>query len=348
MPVFKAEQLYDVGMGIFRGLGVNEEDAECVMDHLIQSNLMGHDSHGVIRIKDYADGIKSGRVNVKARPVIIRETGTTAVIDGKWQFGQVIAKMGMETAIRKAEENYLGAVGLLHCNHIGRLGAYTQMAVERGMIGLAMCNSGPPGGIVAPYGGKKPRLETNPIAAGIPAGKVKPFLMDFATSVVAEGKVRIKYFRGERVPQGWIIDKDGKPTDNPGDLYDGGALLTFGRHKGYALSLLVDILGGALTGAGCTSGHMYERGNGTFMLAINVEGFSSSDKFLGRVDEVLSKIKDTPTMPGVEKVMIPGEPEFETMEARRLKGIAITEKTWQNLSDLAREVNLDLDGILKS
>ena len=341
MPIFKAEQLYDLGIGIFRALGVREEDARCVMDHLIQANLMGHDSHGVMRIKDYAEEIKKGKINIKARPVIIHETPTTAVIDGKWQFGQVIAKMGMETAVRKAKENYLGAVGLIHCNHIGRLGAYAQMAAEQGMIGLAMCNSGPKEGIVAPYGGRKPRLSTNPISAGVPAGKVKPFLMDFATSVVAEGKVRIKYFRGDKVPLGWIIDKEGNPTENPGDLYDGGALLTFGGHKGYALSLLASILGGALIGE-------YGRGNGTFMLAINVEGFVSYGKFLEKVDELLLKIKDTPPMPGVERVWIPGEPEFETMEVRRAKGITITEKTWQNLSDLARELGLDLNKILKN
>ena len=348
MPIFKAEQLYDLGIGIFRALGVREEDAKCVMDHLIQANLMGHDSHGVMRIKDYAEEIKKGKINIKARPVVIHETPTTAVIDGKWQFGQVVAKMGMETAVRKAKENYLGAVGLIRCNHIGRLGAYAQMAAEQGMIGLAMCNSGPKEGIVAPYGGRKPRLSTNPISAGVPAGKVRPFLMDFATSVVAEGKVRIKHFSGQKIPYGWILDKDGNPTDDPGDLYEGGVLLTFGGHKGYALSLLVDILGGALTGAGCTSGSEYERGNGTFMLAINVEGFTPLEKFVARVDEVLGKIKETPTVSGVKRVMVPGEPEFETMEVRRKEGITITEKTWQNLLELAKEVGVDLDEILKS
>ena len=347
MPIFKAEQLYKIGMGIFMGFGVSEEDAKCVMDHLIQANLMGHDSHGVMRIKDYVDWIKKGKLNVKARPTIIHETPTTAIVDGKWQFGQVTAKMGMELAIRKAEENHLGAVGLIHCNHIGRLGAYAQMAAERNMIGLAMCNSGPQGGIVAPYGGRKPRLSTNPIAAAVPTREGKPFLMDFATSVVAEGKVRIKHFKGEKIPLGWILDKEGKPTDNPGDLYDGGMLLTFGRHKGYALSLLIDILGGALTGAGCTCSEEYERGNGTFMLALNVEGFSPLEKFLDRVDELFTKVKETPTVPGVERVLIPGELEFEVMKARRVEGINITEKTWESLTNLAKEAGLNLDDILK-
>jgi len=348
MPTLKAEQLYQLGMKIFLGFGVSEEDAKCVMDHLIQANLMGHDSHGVIRIKDYVDEIKEGKLNIKDRPTIIHETQTTAVIDGKWQFGQVIAKFGMETAIKKAKENYLGAAGLIHCNHIGRLGTYVQMAIKEGMIGLVMCNSGPQGGLVAPYGGKKPVLSTNPIAAGAPSSKFYPFLMDFATSVVAEGKVRIKHFSGQKIPYGWILDKDGNPTDDPGDLYEGGVLLTFGGHKGYALSLLVDILGGALTGAGCTSGSEYERGNGTFMLAINVEGFTPLEKFVARVDEVLGKIKETPTVSGVKRVMVPGEPEFETMEVRRKEGITITEKTWQNLLGLAKEVGVDLDEILKS
>jgi len=348
MPTFRAEQFYSIGAGIFRGLGVSEEDIKCVMDHLIQSSLMGHDSHGVMRIKDYADEIKSDEIDIKARPTVIHETPTTAIVDGKWQLGQVTAKMGMEIALRKAKENYIGAVGLLHCNHIGRLGAYAQMAVEQRMIGIVMCNSGPPGGNVAPYGGKKPRLSTNPIAAAVPASKVKPFLMDFATSVVAEGKVRIKYFKGEKIPFGWVLDKEGKPTDNPGDLYNGGVQLTFGEHKGYALSLLIDILGGALTGAGCTSGREYIRGNGTFMLALNVEGFSPLDKFLERVDDVLMKNKDTPTVPGVDGVIIPGEPEFETMEVRRSKGIPVPDKTWEDLKSLAEEVGLDLRKILEN
>ncbi len=346
MPTLKAEQLYDLGMAIFLGLGVKEVDAKCVMDHLIQANLMGHNSHGVMRIKDYVDGIKEGRINIKGRPTILHETSTTAVIDGNWQFGQVTARMGMETAIKKAKENNLGAVGLIHCNHVGRLGAYAQMAIEEGIIGLLMANSAPPGGIVAPYGGKKARLSTNPIAAGVPAKELKPFLMDFATSAVAEGKVRIKHFNRQKIPLGWILDKEGNPTENPSDLYEGGVLLTFGGHKGYALSLLIDILGGALTGAGCTSGKEYERGNGTFMLAINVEGFTPPKMFLERVDELLSNVKRTPTLPGVERVIIPGEPEFETMEARRVEGITIAEKTWQNLSDLAREVGVHLEEIL--
>jgi LDH2 family malate/lactate/ureidoglycolate dehydrogenase len=347
MLTLKVEQLYEIGMGIFLGLGVGEEDAKCVMDHLIQASLMGHDSHGVFRIKDYADEIKEGKINVRTRPTIIYETATTAIIDGKLQFGQVTAKMGMEVAMRKARENRLGAVGLIHCNHIGRLGAYAQMAAEQGMIGLVMCNS-PPGGNVVPYGGKKPLLGTNPIAAGVPAGKFTPFIMDFATSTVAQGKIRIKYISGEKIPLGWIIDKDGNPTDDPSKLYEGGMLLPFGGHKGYALALLIDILAGALTGAGCASAREHESQHGAFMIAINIEGFTPQEKFLERVEEFLSKIKETPAVAGVERVMVPGEPEFEAMEARRVKGIPIPEKICHSLFNLAKETGLNLGKILKS
>ena len=346
MPIFVADKIRRMGLSILQRLGVRERDAECVIEHLVESDLMGHSSHGIILLPIYTKMIKDGKIDIHAKPRILKETSTTAILDGKWHFGQVSARMAMDIAIKKAKEAHLGAVGIIHCNHIGRLGAYSQMAINRDLIGIVMCNSGPKGGCVVPFGGKESRLSTNPISVGVPAGKMKPFLMDFATSTVAFGKLRILKNQGKTIPKGWVLNKYGEPTINPEDAFNGGMLITFGGHKGYALSLLIDILGGALTGAGCTSSDEYEDGNGTFILTINPKGFGSTEKFMKRIDELFTNIKETPTLQGFDRVLIPGELEFEIKEKRLKKGIPIDEVSWRQITELAEELSLDIDRIL--
>jgi uncharacterized oxidoreductase len=294
----------------------------------------------VIRIVEYVRMVQNGQIKPGAKINIVRETPSTALIDGNWGFGQVIAKDSMQIAIKKAERCSVSSVGVFHCNHIGRLGEYSMMAAENDMIGIIMCNSGPAGGWMAPYGGRERRLSANPISGAVPAGKMKPLVFDYATSVVAEGKVRVRYESGEKVPEGWIVDKEGRPTNNPGDLYEGGALLPFGGHKGYCLALFLDIMGGALTGAGCTSSKEYEWGNGTFMIVIDIEAFSPLKRFKKRVDELFQKIKETPAAPGFNSVLVPGEPEFSTEEKRLKEGIFIPEKTWQSIVNVAEELGV--------
>lgn len=347
MPTFTAPQLRKISASILEAAGTPREEAKQVAASLVRSNLVGHDSHGVIRIIEYVKGIKEGKIRPGAKIEVVRETPSTALIDGHWGFGQVIAREGMKIAIEKAEISSISSVGVFNCNHIGRLGEYSMMATEQDMIGIILCNSGPKGGIVVPYGGAARRLGTNPMSIAVPAGEMKPFLLDFATSVVAEGKLRLKRYRGEKVPTGWILDKEGRPTNNPKDFYTGGALLPFGEHKGYALALLIDILGGALTGAGCTSSEEYERGNGTLMVAINIGSFMPLEAFKERVDKLFKKIKETPPMPKCKEVLIPGEIEFNTEEKRLKEGIFVTEKTWQDISKLAGEMGLNLKEIVK-
>jgi len=276
----------------------------------------------------------------------VRESPSTALLNGNWGFGQVIAEKGMEIAMEKAKAHSISAVGLFHCNHIGRLGEYALMAAEQDMIGIVACNAPPPGGNTAPYGGRARRLSTGPVSAAVPAGKWKPFLLDFATSIAAEGKLRIKYYRGEKVPLGWIIDKEGRPTTDPKDFYEGGAILPFGNHKGYALSLLIDILGGALTGGGCVSSKEFVGGNGTLMIAINISSFTPLQDFKERIDALFEVIKDTPTAMGFEEVMVPGEPEFRTEEKHLKEGIFVEEKTWQDITKIAEELELNLKEIV--
>jgi LDH2 family malate/lactate/ureidoglycolate dehydrogenase len=346
MPVFSAEQLHKLGMGIFMNLGLREEDAKCVMDDLIQNDLMGDDIHGVVHIRNYAEAIKAGKFNIEARPKIVYETETTAIIDGNGQLGQVVADLGMRTAIKKAKKYNISAVGLRHCNYINRVGALAQMALNEGMIGLIFTNAGPPGGQVAPYGGKKAMIGTNPISCGIPTESTMPFLMDFATSIVAWNKVNQARKKGEKIPLGWIIDKEGNPTNDPEDFFGGGAILPMGAHKGYALGLMGEIVGGILTGSDSTIGEDWVEGNGVFIIVLNIESFMPKEKFQKETDRFLTKIKGTPTLEGVERILIPGELEYEPIEGRKREGIPVDTETWQNLTQLAKEQNVNLNEII--
>ncbi|HUK50489.1 MAG TPA: Ldh family oxidoreductase, partial [Terriglobales bacterium] len=216
MPRFQADEIRALEVSILRHLGASQEHAELVVDMLIEASLVGHDSHGVHYITRYADRIKRGIIDKKAIPEITKETVGTAIVDGHWGFGQVTAKRAMEVAIEKAGRVGVGAVGCIHCNHIGRLGAYTSMAAEKGMVGLMVVNVVHP--TVQPFGGASRVLGSNPISVAAPAGNSNPFLLDFATSAVAEGKIGWAAMKDEKIPMGWIVDHEGHDTNDPLDF----------------------------------------------------------------------------------------------------------------------------------
>jgi LDH2 family malate/lactate/ureidoglycolate dehydrogenase len=346
MPTFTANQLRRVGQAIFEASGAPPGAAQRVSDSLVASNLMGHDSHGVIRIPSYLSKIEDGGIVPQAQPELVRETATTALLDGHWAFGQVVAARGMEIAIAKAKEQNMAAVGMSRCPHIGRVGEYPAMAARHGLVGITVCNSGPPGGNVAPFGGRKPFFSTNPLALAVPAGERPPLLLDFATAMVAEGKVRVSRNRGKQIPEGWVIDSEGHSTTNPQDLYDGGALLPFGSHKGYGLGLFIDILGGVLTGAGCTSMPDYDGGNGTFMMAIDIENFRPLADFEAYMDQLFGAIKEVPRAQDVEEIFIPGEIEYRTRAQREQEGIFVEQVTWSQIAEAGERVGVHMEGLL--
>ena len=272
MPRFPVHEIRELEVQILTRLGAPQSYAELVVDMLVESSLVGHDSHGAHYITRYAERIKKGIIDPKAVPTVIKETASTAIIDGHWTFGQVTAKKAMEMAVEKAKSASISAVGAIHCNHIGRLGAYTSLAAERDMIGLLMVNVVHP--TVQPYGGASRVLGSNPISIAAPTGASMPLLVDFATSAVAEGKVGLAAMNGKKVPLGWIVDNDGRDTDDPlefslpngsvDESIGSGRLLSFGGrdgHKGYAFSILMEILAGILTGAGSIADenpHLYD------------------------------------------------------------------------------------------
>ena len=344
MNNYPAEVLLELSAALIEAMGSPGEDALIVGRHLVEAQLAGHDSHGLIRLPQYHAHVLEGKVKPGARVEIIRETPTTALLDGHYTWGQVTAMQAIKLGISKAEENGIAALSLRNCYHVGRVGVYPLAAAERGFIAQVHCNGH---GVcrVAPWGGTEPRLATNPIAIAIPT-RAEPLLVDITTSVVAEGKVRVSRNAGRKIPEGWVLDSDGRPTTNPADLYEGGTLLPLGGregHKGYGLSIVVDLLGGALSGAGC--GTMTEKvGNGLFIQLTDPSCFCEREEFLDQVDRFTEYLKSSPLKEGVDDILLPGEPEQRTAARRREQGIDIDDGTWGQLIELAGTLGVEMPG----
>ena len=341
-PIFRAGQLMETATKIFEAAGAPSDEARLVSEFLVRANLSGHDSHGVIRIIEYVSKIERGLIKPGSKIEIFSETPSTAVLNGNWGFGKVVAKRAMEVAIEKARKSAVSIVCAFNCNHIGRLADYTLMASENNMIGIAMVNSVR---FVAPFGGIERMLSTGPISFAFPTGLEFPLIIDLATSVVAEGKVRVALHKGEKIPYGWIIDKNGNPSDSPQDLYDGGALLPLGGeevgHKGFGLGLAVEVLSGILSGAGCA----YEenkRGNGVFFEVINIEKFMPIEEFKTKVSNLIKTIKASKPRLGFKEITIPGEPEYLTEKARLKEGIYVPKRTWEEIKKIAKKLGVNL------
>jgi len=347
MPVFRADQLARIGTEVFVAAGSPREEAKLVSEFLVRANLAGQDSHGVIRIVQYVKAIESGDIKPGAKIEVVRETPTSALVNGNWGFGQVGAKRAMEIAVEKARERSASTVCALNLYHIGRLADYTEIALENDMIGIAMANSTKR---VAPHGGRESLLSTAPVSFAFPAGGEKPFILDIATSVCAEGKVRVMLHRGEKLPYGYMIDKDGNPSTNPEDLYRGGAILPLGGdlvgYKGFGLALVVEVLSGILSGDGCAY-EAKKKGNGVFFQAIDIGSFMPVDGFKKQIDGLIRAVKSSKLRPGFEEILMPGELEFRTEQKRLREGIYVPEKTWDEIRSLADRMNVDVVSLLE-
>jgi uncharacterized oxidoreductase len=260
------------------------------------------------------------------------------VVDGAFGWGQPAAQLAARTAIALAGEFGVGAVTITHCNHVGRLGEYVDMMARAGCIGMALANVDAG---VAPFGGRTRMLGTNPMAYAVPLRNgTDPVLVDFATSSVAEGKLRVAHDKGERVPPGLIIDKEGNPSTDPDAFYDGGALLPFGGHKGYSLSVICELIGGALSGMAPSCLPEFRGGNGPLFIVLKVGAFVPEAQFADQAERFNDAIKAAPTANGVSAVMMPGEPEWNTRRRRMSHGIELPDRTWADISQLAHELNV--------
>ncbi|MBI4530806.1 MAG: Ldh family oxidoreductase, partial [Candidatus Latescibacteria bacterium] len=346
MPNFTPDTLRQIGYALFEAAGCSHDDARTVTDHLIESNLFGHDSHGAIRFYDYIRAIREGRFHPTAKPQIVRETPCTSVVDGGGALGQIGAGLAMRLAIQKAKEHGIAAVSVRNTSHVGRVGAYPLMAAREGLIALAFANAGRLGYQVAPFGGIDGRLSTNPIAFAAPRRNADPILVDVTTSVVAEGKIRVAINEGKSVPEGWIIDHEGRPTTTPKDFKADppGAILPMGgvvAHKGYGLSCVVELLGGTLSGEGCAAGSRQMKSNGVLFTAYHIEHFTDLETYYNEVEGLIRHVTSSRTAPGFTEILIPGEPEFRTARRREAGGIDIDETTWAHITDAAKTLGVD-------
>ncbi len=342
MPTFPFEPLETLTRDVFAKIGVPSAGAAWMARLLVRANLRGHDSHGVIRIPQYVASWKKGDADPKAEPVIVDEGPATALVDGKLGFGQIVARRGMEVAMAKAAALGISAVGVYNSNHIGRLADYTEMASERNMLALLAVNAGGAGQRMAPWGGRAGRLSTNPIAFACPTGGTVPISFDIATTMAAEGKVRVKRNRKEPLPPGWVLDADGKPTTDPNAIYGKpqGTILPVGGHKGYSLALMIEVLAGIVAHGGYSTDHPGPIRNGMFMVVVDIGRFLPPSTFRSQVDDLIRYLKTSPTVPGVDQILVPGEPEAITEAARRKSGIFVEEETWQQIAGITRELGV--------
>lgn len=342
MPTLRPEPLEQLARDVFQGIGVPPAGAAWMATLLVRANLRGHDSHGVIRVPQYVASWKKGESDPKAEPIVVQAGPATALVDGKKGFGQIVAKRGMEVAMEKAAAIGIAGVGVYNSNHIGRLADYTEMAQERDMLAMLFVNAGGAGQRMAPWGGREPRLSTNPLAFACPTGGPVPISFDVATTVAAEGKVRVKRNRKEQTPPGWLLDAEGKPTTDPNALYGKpqGSILPMGGHKGYALALMIEVLGGILGRGGYSRPNPGPVLNGIFMVVVDIARFVAPENFRAEVDALIGYLKTSPPVPGGGAIMVPGEPEAKTEAERRRSGIFVEDATWQQIIQAATDLGV--------
>ncbi|MEK7205630.1 MAG: Ldh family oxidoreductase [candidate division NC10 bacterium] len=344
MPTFPSASLEALARDIFQAIRVPPTGAAWMAQLLVRANLRGHDSHGVIRIPQYIASWRTGEANPTADPQVVQQGPATALVDGRLGFGQIVARRGMEVAMEKAAGMGVSAVGIFNCNHIGRLADYTEMALERSMLAILTVNAGGAGQRMAPWGGRAPRLSTNPIAFACPTRNATPISFDIATTVAAEGKVRVKRNRKERMPLGWVLDAEGQPTTDPNALYGNppGTILPAGGHKGYCLALMIEILSGIMAHGGYSTEQPGPILNGVFMFVVDIARFVPATTFRTQVDDLVRYLKTCPTAPGVDRILTPGEPEMLTEAERRRSGVFVEDETWGQIEAVARELGVPI------
>ena len=299
------EELLSLSTQILMKWKTPEKFAHSISESLVQAQEAGHASHGVIRLLEYTQLIDKKVIIPGIQPTIKSEFNASVVIDAHWGWGQIACKFAVEVATKKAKEFGVCAISIANCNHIGRVGEYSELFAEQNLISMTWCNADP---AVAAFGGKDRLFGTNPFAAGIPTN-AEPVVIDFATAASAEGKLRVAKANGVSIPPATVIDKNGVESTDPNDFYEGGAILPFGGHKGYCLSLMIELLGGALSGNHPSMNSAYSHGFGTVMVVIDPDKFFGTAAFKDEMSEAVIAIKATPPANPKNPVLVPGDVE---------------------------------------
>jgi len=355
---FPIERLHEFGARVLACFGVPRADAERGMDVLAAADLRGIDSHGVARLHTYVEMLELGRINPRPRPRIERQTASTATVDGDNGLGLVVGPFANGVAMDKAAAAGSGWISVRNTNHFGIAGYYVLEALERDLIGWAMTNSTK---LVAPMFGAERMLGTNPIAIAFPGLEEPPIVVDLATCAAAYGKIEIAKRRGEPIPAGWAIDREGRPTTDPDAMIEGGALLPLGSererggHKGYALALAVDVLCAVLSGANWgpftppfalrqeVPPRSVGKGIGHFFGALAIEGFVDPAEFKRQIDDLVRTFRATRPMPGTSGPLLPGDPEREAEADRRAHGVPLDPAVVADLRAIAAQTGVPFD-----
>lgn len=356
--MYTYDYLFNFTAEVFAKMGCERVDAEKTAKVFLAAELRGLPSHGMIRIKDYFQLWEAKRINTKPNIRIVHETPSTAVVDADGAIGMIAATRSMEIAMEKAEKAGTGWVSTRGSNHYGIAGYYAMMALQQDMIGMSMTNANP---LVAPPGSISKMLGTNPIAVAVPAGKNKPYVADFATTPIARGKLAVAEKKGEKTLLGYVQDKDGVPSNDPAILKDGGSMLTLGgdiehgSHKGFCMSSIVDIFSCVFSGANfgpfCPPSVAYlpvldekvGEGTGHFFGAMRIDAWQPKDQFKSQMDKWIDTFKGAKPAKGVDRVLVPGELEFEKEEKFMKEGISIIPAIADDLIDIAKKLGVEFD-----
>jgi uncharacterized oxidoreductase len=352
MVTVKAGALADLVRDIFAKAGCSAAEAERIGKYLVSANLTGHDSHGVVRVPRYVHWKKVGTVVADREVKIVTETPVLAVVDGLHGFGQTVAPQAVAIGVEKCRKNGLSMIALRNAGHIGRVGDWAEMGAEAGFVSVHFVNAS--GSVlVAPFGGTERRLSTAPFVVGVPRPGLTPIILDFATSIVAEGKVLVASQGGKKLPENALIDRDGQMGTDPHLLYGEytatghrdhskgkGAIRAFGEHKGSGLALMCELLGGSLTGMSAT-GEGRRFGNGMLSFYIDPKVVDPEAMFSDDVARYIAYFKSAKPATAGGEVLVPGEPE-QRMRAQRSKdGVPLPDDTWASILATAREVGVD-------
>ena len=345
MQKYNSKNLVKFVSKIFEHAGSDKEESFIVADHLVDSNLVGHDSHGVIRVPQYLEWFDNGNINLNQKINIVKEQDTFVHIEGNSGYGQSIAMQSFNLGIDKAKKNGLCILALKNPGHIGRLGAWSEMAALINCVSITFVNTSGFGILMAPYGGTDRRLSANPIAIGIPIENNDYLVLDMATSIVAEGKVKVAKNKNVKLPEEYLLDGHGNPTNDPEKFYSEplGSILPFGGHKGFGLAFMIDILSGSLTGG--NSSHPKNQNahtviNNTLSIIIDTENIVSNQYFQDDVSRLKKWVKDSPKAKGFDEILLPGEIEKRTKNERLKDGIPLDDKTILDLKIVAEKFGM--------
>jgi hydroxycarboxylate dehydrogenase B len=336
-----ADRLRELTTAIFTAAGCTAQEAGRIATHLVEANLVGHDSHGVIRVPSYVQWLRGGKVFAGRTMQVAVDGDVLAVVDGQFGFGQTIGAQAVQLGIEKCARHGVSVIALRNSGHLGRIGDWPLLAARAGKLSLHFVNTSGAGILVAPFGGINRRLSANPIAAGIPMGSAAPMILDISACTLAEGKIRVALNKGVPVPADCIIDAQGRPTTDPRVFYGNppGAILPIAGHKGYGLAVLCEVLAGALTGGGCSNPVNADRVvNGMLSIYVDPARFQNDATFTAEVERFVAWVKSAEKVSADGEILMPGEIEERTKARRMRDGLEIDETTWQQIVATATDV----------